>query len=109
VKGSTKYVSVDAVVQAIVLGLTKPETAGRIYHLIDGHIHNFDLGQLIIETIDSFGEVQGAKGQEGVPMDNTAAKNLGVEFRGKEGIKDYVKLVHKLQLEYGGERKIEQW
>ncbi|MFQ5443204.1 MAG: NAD-dependent epimerase/dehydratase family protein [Nitrospinales bacterium] len=108
-KGSTKYVSVDTVVQAIMLSLGNKETAGNVYHLVDGHIHNMDLGYLIVEIIDSFGEVEGAKGQEGVPMDNQAAKDLGVEFKGLEGIKEYIKLIYRLQMEYGGERQVQNW
>ena len=38
-KGSTKYVSVEAVVQAITQVLKLPD-AKPIYHLVDGHIHN---------------------------------------------------------------------
>ena len=82
---------------------------GKVFHLVDGHIHNLELGKLIAEIVDSFGEAQGVMGQEGVPMDNGAAKKLGVEFEGKEGIKNYIKLVHELQTQYGGERQISQW
>lgn len=109
VKGSTKYVSVDAVSQAILLVLGNKDAAGRIFHLIDGHIHNMDLGKMIIDAIDSFGEVEGVMGEQGVPMSNQAAKDLGVEFKGEEGIKEYIKLVHELQMKYGGERIIDQW
>jgi len=108
-KGGTKYVSVDAVCQAIVKVCGNKETAGKVYHLVDGHIHNLDLGQLIAETVESFGECEGIMGEEGVPMSNQAAKDLGVEFKGKEGIKEYIKLIHQLQNEYGGERKLDQW
>ena len=38
-----------------------------------------------------------------------AAKEIGVEFRGEESIKEYIKLIHKLQGEYGGERNIQNW
>jgi len=108
-QGSTKYVSVDAVCEAICRVLGNGQAAGKIYHLVDGHIHNLELGELIAEAVDSFGEAQGAKGQEGVPMDNRAARDLGVDFPGKEGIRNYVKLVHQLQIQYGGERQISQW
>ena len=107
-KGSTKYVSVDAVVQAIAHVLKTPD-AKPFYHLVDGHIHNLDLGKLIADTIDSFGEAMGEKGQEGVPMSNQAARELGVEFKGIEGIKEYIKQVHRLQVELGGERQIQNW
>ena len=112
VKGSTKYVSVEAVTQAIELCLEKVgknEKPGDIYHLVDGHIHNLDLGHLIVETVDSFGEVEGVKGEDGVPMSNSAACTLGVEFKGLDGIKDYIKLIHQLQNQYGGERLIQKW
>ena len=109
VKGSTKYVSVGSVVQAIQKVIGNAETYGKTYHLVDGHIHNMDLGKLIAETIDSFGEVEGVMGEDGVPMSNQAAKELGVEFSGKAGIVEYVKLIHKLQGEYGGERSIQNW
>lgn len=109
VKGSTKYVSVDAVTQAIELSLGNKESAGEIYHLVDGHIHNLDLAHIIVETVDSFGEVEGVKGEDGVPMSNAVARKLGVEFKGIEGIKDYIKLVHQLQSQYGGEREIQKW
>jgi nucleoside-diphosphate-sugar epimerase len=108
-KGGTKYVSVEAVCQAIEKVIGNKETAGKIYHLVDGHIHNLELGKLIIDAIDSFGEAEGIMGQEGVPMSNQAAVDLGVEFAGKEGIIKYIKLIHKLQSEYGGERKLDQW
>jgi nucleoside-diphosphate-sugar epimerase len=108
-KGSTKYVSVDSVCQAIEKVLGNKEAAGKIYHLIDSHIHNLDLGKMIAETIDSFGEAEGIMGEKGVPMSNQAAKNLGVEFRGQEGIVEYIKLLHKLQTEYGGERSVQNW
>ena len=107
-KGSTKYVSVEAVVKAITQVLNTPN-AKLIYHLVDGHIHNLDLGQLIADTIDSFGEAMGEKGQEGVPMSNRAAQDLGVEFKGIDGIKGYIKQIHKLQVELGGERQINNW
>ena len=61
------------------------------------------------ETIDSFGECEGVMGDEGVPMSNQAAKEIGVEFQGEEAIKEYIKLIHKLQGEYGGERNIQNW
>ena len=109
VKGSTKYVSVDAVTQAVELCLGNRESAGKIYHLVDGHIHNLDLAHIIVETVDSFGEVEGVKGEEGVPMSNAAARKLGVEFKGLEGIKNYIKLVYQLQTQYGGERQIQKW
>lgn len=109
VKGSTKYVSVDSVVQAIQKAMGNKEASGKTYHLVDGHIHNMDLGKLIADTIDSFGEVEGVMGEDGVPMSNEAAKELGVEFSGKEGIVKYIKLIHKLQGEYGGERSIQNW
>ena len=48
-------------------------------------------------------------GDEGVPMSNQAAKDIGVEFQGEEAIKEYIKLIHKLQGEYGGERNIQNW
>lgn len=109
VKGSTKYVSVDAVTQAVELCLGNKESAGKIYHLVDGHIHNLDLAHIIVETVDSFGEVEGAKGEDGVPLSNAAACKLGVQFKGLEGIKDYIKLIHQLQTQYGGERRIQKW
>lgn len=108
-KGSTKYVAVDSVVQAIQKVLGNAEASGKTYHLVDGHIHNLDLGKLIAETIDSFGECEGIMGEEGVPMSNQAAKDLGVEFPGQERIVEYIKLIHKLQGEYGGERNIQNW
>lgn len=108
-KGSTKYVSVDSVCQAIMKALGNPEAAGKIYHLVDGHIHNLDLGQLIVDTIDSFGEAEGIMGEKGVPMSNQAARDLGVEFKGKDGIVEYIKVLHDLQVKYGGERAIENW
>ena len=108
-KGSTKYVSVDSVVQGIQCVLGNPDAGGKIYHLIDGHIHNLLLGKMIAETIDSFGECEGVMGDEGVPMSNQAAKDIGVEFQGEEAIKEYIKLIHKLQGEYGGERNIQNW
>ena len=37
---------------------------------------------MIAETIDSFGECEGVMGDEGVPMSNQAAKDIGVEFPG---------------------------
>lgn len=108
-KGSTKYVSVDAVCQAIDKVLGNPAAAGKIYHLVDGHIHNLDLGKMICDTIDSFGEVEGIMGEKGVPMSNQAAKDLGVEFKGQEGIIEYIKLIHDLQMKYGGERALDSW
>jgi hypothetical protein len=42
-------------------------------------------------------------------MSSQAAQDLGVEFPGKEGIVEYIKLIHKLQGEYGGERNIQNW
>ena len=109
VKGSTKYVSVNSVVQAIQKVMENAEAFGKTYHLIDGHIHNMDLGKLIVDTIDSFGECEGVMGEEGVPMSSQAAKDLGVEFPGQEGIVAYIKLIHKLQGQYGGERNIQNW
>ena len=108
-KGSTKYVAVDSVVQAIQKVIGNSESSGKTYHLIDGHIHNLDLGKLIAETIDSFGECEGVMGEDGVPMSNKAAKDLGVEFPGQQRIVEYIKLIHKLQGEYGGERNIQNW
>lgn len=108
-KGSTKYVSVNAVCQAIENVLGNKDASGKTYHLIDDHIHNLDLGKMIAETIDSFGEAEGIMGEKGVPMSNQAAKDLGVEFKGQEGIVDYIKLLHKLQTEYGGERSVQNW
>ena len=107
-KGSTKYASADATVQTITKILETPEPK-PIYHIVDGHIHNIDLGKLIAETIDSFGEAMGEKGQEGVPMSNKLVKELGVELKGVEGIKEYIKLIHRLQVEFGGDRSIENW
>ena len=49
----------------------------RFIILVDGHIQNLDLGQMIVDTIDSFGEVEGIMGEKGVPMSNEAAKALG--------------------------------
>ncbi|SVD84584.1 uncharacterized protein METZ01_LOCUS437438, partial [marine metagenome] len=46
---------------------------------------------------------------EGVPMSNKAACDLGIEFKGLEGIKEYVKHIHELQKTFGGERHIENW
>jgi len=108
-KGSTKYVSVDAVVDSIEKVMGDSSVAGKIFHLVDGYIHNLELGEMIVEIVDSFGEIEGIKGEEGVAMSNQAASDLGVEFKGKEGIKEYIKLVHKLQTEYGGERNVENW
>ena len=108
-KGSTKYVSVDSVVQGIQCVMGNSEAAGKIYHLVDGHIHNLDLGKMIAETIDSFGECEGVMGEEGVPMSNQAAKDIGVDFAGEGAIKEYIKLIHKLQGQYGGERNIQNW
>jgi nucleoside-diphosphate-sugar epimerase len=112
VKGSTKYVSVDSVVQAIDMCMEqveRKEKVGDIYHLVDGHIHNLDLARIIAETVDSFGEAEGVKGEDGVPMSNSSACKLGVEFKGLEGIKEYIKLIHQLQTQYGGERLIQKW
>ncbi len=109
VRGSTKYVSVDSVCQAIQLCLGNPDASGNIYTLVDGHIHNMDLANMIVDVVDSFGEVEGVKGEAGIPMSNKAALELGVEFKGEEGIKEYIKLVHRLQMEYGGERQITAW
>ncbi|PIQ95507.1 MAG: NAD-dependent dehydratase, partial [Nitrospinae bacterium CG11_big_fil_rev_8_21_14_0_20_56_8] len=102
VKGSTKYVSVDSVVQAVIQSLGNKDAAGKVFHLVDGHIHNLDLAKMIAEMVDSFGEVEGVMGEEGVPMSNEAARQLGVEFRGMDGIKEYIKLVYELQTKYGG-------
>jgi nucleoside-diphosphate-sugar epimerase len=109
VKGSTKYVSVDSVCQALSKVVEQPEQAPNIIHLVDGHIHNMDLAKMIADTVDSFGEVEGIMGEQGVPMSNQLAKNMGVEFQGTEGIVKYIKLVHDLQTKYGGERSIETW
>ena len=109
VKGSTKYVSVDAVCQSVVQVLKNSAAYGKIYHLIDGHIHNLELGRMISEVVDSFGEVEGVMGEEGVPMSNQAAHDLGIEVKGLEGIKEYVKHIHELQKTFGGERHIENW
>ncbi len=109
VKGSTKYVSVDSVCQALTKVAESPEQAPNILHLVDGHIHNMDLAKMIADTVDSFGEVEGVMGEQGIPMSNQMAKSLGVEFQGKDGIVDYIKLVHDLQTKYGGERSIETW
>ncbi len=109
VKGSTKYVSVDAVVESILKVIGNKDAAGRVYHLVDGHIHNLELAKMIAETIDSFGEVEGVMGEKGVPMSNQAARELGVTFKGREGIVEYIKLLHDLQMKYGGERIIENW
>ena len=109
VKGSTKYVSIDAVCQTITKVLGNSEASGKIYHLIDGHIHNLELGRMISEAVDSFGEVEGVMGEEGIPMSNQAACSLGVEFKGLEGIKEYIKRIHELQKTFGGERHIENW
>ena len=108
-KGSTKYVSVDAVVQALEKVIGNKECAGKIYHLIDGHIHNLDLGKIIIDTVESFGEVEGVMGEDSVPMSNQAAKDLGVEFKGKDGIIEYLKLLHRLQVTYGGAAPVGKW
>ena len=108
-KGGTKYVSVGAVCQAIEKVLGNKDAAGKIYHLVDGHIHNLELGQLIVDAIDSFGEVEGIMGQDGTLMPNNAAVELGVEFKGQEGIVEYIKLIHDLQTKYGGERQLDQW
>ena len=48
-------------------------------------------------------------GEKGVPMSNQAAKDLGVEFKGQEGIIEYIKLIHDLQMKYGGERALDSW
>ena len=109
VKGSTKYVSVDSVVQAIINSLGNKDTAGKVYHLVDGHIHNMDLAKMIAEMIESFGEVEGTMGEDGVPMSNQAARELGVTFSGRDGVQDYIKKVHELQMTYGGERHIQNW
>ena len=109
VKGSTKYVSIDAVCQTITKVLGNSEASGKIYHLIDGHIHNLELGRMISEAVDSFGEVEGVMGEEGIPMSNQAVRDLGVEFKGLEGIKEYIKRIHELQKTFGGERHIENW
>ena len=109
VKGSTKYVSVDAVCQSVLQVLKNSAAYGKIYHLIDGHIHNLELGRMISEVVDSFGEVEGVMGEEGVPMSNQAAHDLGIEFKGLEGIKEYIKHIHELQKTFGGERHIENW
>ncbi len=108
-KGSTKYVSVDSVCQAIGKVLGNPEASGKIYHLIDGHIQNMELGEMIVEIVDSFGEIEGIRGEAGVPMSSQAAKDLGVEFAGKEGIKEYIKLMYDLQSKYGGDRNVQNW
>lgn len=108
-KGGTKYVSVGAVCQAIEKVLGNKDAAGKIYHLVDGHIHNLELGKLIIDAIDSFGEAEGIMGQDGTVMPNAAAVELGVEFKGKDGIIEYIKLIHDLQSKYGGERQLDQW
>lgn len=109
VKGSTKYVSVDSVIQAILKCLGNKDAAGKVYHLVDGHIHNMELAKMIAEMIESFGEVEGTMGEDGVPMSNKAALDLGVTFRGRDGVVEYVKKVHELQMTYGGERHIENW
>ncbi len=108
-KGSTKYVSVASVVQALDKVIGNKECAGKTYHLIDGHIHNLELGQIIIDAIESFGEIEGVMGEDGVPMSNQAAKDLGVEFQGRDGIIEYLKLIHRLQVTYGGERQLDKW
>ncbi|MCA9483456.1 MAG: NAD(P)-dependent oxidoreductase [Nitrospina sp.] len=108
-KGSTKYVGLDAVVQCLDRVIGNKDVSGNTIHLVDGHIHNLDLGKLIVEIVDSFGEVEGVPGEEGVPMSNQAAKDLGVTFNGREGIVEYIKLLHKLQMEFGGERQIQSW
>ena len=109
VKGSTKYVAVEAVVQALEKVTAQGGAGSRIYHLVDGHIHNMELGKMIADAIESFGEVEGIMGEAGVPMSNEAARELGVEFKGKEGILEYIKLIHDLQMKYGGERSIDAW
>ncbi len=109
VKGSTKYVSVDSVIQAVVKCLGNKDAAGKVYHLVDGHIHNMELAKMIAEMIESFGEVEGTMGEDGVPMSNQAARELGVTFKGRDGVQEYVKKVHELQMTYGGERHIENW
>ena len=48
-------------------------------------------------------------GEEGVTMSNQSAKDIGVEFKGEEAIKEYIKVIHKLQGQYGGERNIQNW
>lgn len=91
VSGGGKIVHVEEVVQAIILALGNRDIAGNAYALVDIFIDKMEIAKISKEIFGSKSRISGTRKIQKNMMLNERAKELGVKFRGKDGLRDYIK------------------
>ena len=91
VSGSGKIVHEAEVVQSVMNALGNSAIAGNIYGLVDFFIDEMEIAEMVKEITGSNSNISGTKKVQKNIMINNMAKKLGVNFRGKSGLRDYIK------------------
>ena len=91
VSGSGKIVHESAVVQAVINTLGNRAIAGNIYGLVDFFINEMEIAEMVKEITGSNANISGTRKVQKNVMINNMAKKLGVNFRGRSGLRDYIK------------------
>ena len=91
VTGGGKIVCADDIVQAVTRVLGNKSVAGNIYALSDLFISEIEIAEITKNLSGSKSKITGARKVQKNVMVNDKAKRLGVNFREKEGLRDYIK------------------
>ncbi len=90
VSGGGKIVHANEVVQAIMNALGNSSIAGNIYGLVDLFIDEMEIAETVKEITGSNANISGSRKIQKNIMINNMAKKLGVNFRGKPGLRSYI-------------------
>ena len=90
VSSGGKIVHADEVVQAIMNALGNSSIAGNIYSLVDLFIDEIEIAETVKEITGSKSNISGTRKVQKNVMINNMAKKLGVNFRGRSGLRNYI-------------------
>ena len=90
VSGGGKIVHVDEVVQAIILSVGNAGFAGNVYAVVDMFIDEMKIAEMAKEMLNSKSNISGVRKTQKNFMQNDKIKNLGVKFRGVNGLENYI-------------------
>ncbi len=90
VSGGGKVVHALDVVQAILLALEKQDAVGNVYALVDFFIDNMGVARMCRDIFGSTSEISGEPKTPKNFMLNEKVKELGVNLKGKAGLKEYI-------------------
>ncbi len=90
VVGGGKIVDVTDVAHAIGSAIDNRDAFGKAYNLSDFYIDNMSIAEIAKEICGSKSKISGTPKQPKNTIDNAESKELGVNYKGAEGLRKYI-------------------